>query len=98
MSFAQPYLLGLLLLLPLLARLKGKRGQQTAFLYSSVQLVKGITGLSRSNVGAILLRLRWLSLALLIIALARPQRGEGEAKISASGIDIVIALDLSGSM
>ncbi len=98
MSFAHPYFLALLALLPLFAWLKGKRGQQPAFLYSSVQLVKGITGLHRSNVGAILLRMRWLALALLIIGLARPQLGEGEAKISASGIDIVLAIDLSGSM
>src|SRR5438045_703301 len=42
--------------------------------------------------------MRWLALALFIIALARPQIGEGETKITASGIDIVLAIDLSGSM
>jgi Ca-activated chloride channel family protein len=98
MTFAQPYWLSLLLLLPLLAWLKGQRGQQAAFLYSSVQLVKGITGITRSHVGKILLNLRWLALAFFVVALARPQIGEGEAKITASGIDIVVALDLSGSM
>ena len=98
MSFAHPYLLLLLFLLPVLAWLRGKRGQDSAFLYSSVQLVKGITGITRSHAGAILLKLRWLALALLLIALARPQLGEGEAKVKASGIDIVVALDLSGSM
>ncbi|MBI4660487.1 MAG: VWA domain-containing protein [Verrucomicrobia bacterium] len=98
MTFAHPYLLLLLLLLPLLAWLKGKRGQQAAFLYSSVQLVKGIMSLTRSRVGEFLLSLRWLALALFIIALARPQLGEGETQITASGIDIVVALDLSGSM
>ena len=98
MSFAQPYLLLLLLLLPVLAWLKGKRGGSPAFLYSSVNILKPIAGLTRSSVGAILLRMRWLALTLFIIALARPQRGEGETQVSASGIDIVIALDLSGSM
>jgi Ca-activated chloride channel family protein len=98
MTFAYPYLLLLLLALPVLAWLRGKRGRQAAFLYSSVQLVKGIMGLSRSNVGAILLRMRWLALALFLIALARPRIGEGEAVIRASGIDIVVAVDLSGSM
>jgi Ca-activated chloride channel homolog len=88
----------LLLLIPLLAWLRGKRGHQAAFLYSSVQLVKGISGITRSHVGQILLRMRWLSLALLILGLARPQLGEGQAKVTASGIDIVVALDLSGSM
>ncbi|MSU21985.1 MAG: VWA domain-containing protein [Pedosphaera sp.] len=98
MTFAQPYFLLLLVLLPLLAWLKGRRGQQAAFLYSSVQLVKGITGITRSHVGSILLKLRWLSLCLFIIAMARPQVGEGETQMKASGIDIVVALDLSGSM
>ena len=98
MTFAHPYLLLLLLLLPALAWLKGKIGFQPAFLYSSVQLVRGITGITRSRAGSILLKLRWLALALFILALARPQLGEGETKITASGIDIVLAIDLSGSM
>lgn len=98
MTFAHPYFLLLLLLLPLAAWLKGKRGQEAAFLYSSVALVKGITGISRSRIGQILLRMRWVSLALLIVGLARPQLGEGHATVHASGIDIVVALDLSGSM
>jgi Ca-activated chloride channel family protein len=98
MTFAHPYVLVLLALLPVLAWLKGKHGQEAAFLYSSVQLVRGIMGLTRSSVGKILLKLRWLALALFIVALARPQIGEGETRITASGIDIVVAIDLSGSM
>ena len=98
MTFAHPYFLLLLLLLPVLAWLKGKVGFQPAFLYSSVQLVRGITGITRSRAGSILLKLRWLALGLFILALARPQLGEGETKITASGIDIVLAIDLSGSM
>ena len=98
MIFAQPYWLLLLLCLPLLAWLKGRRGQESAFLYSSVQLVKGIAGISRSRIGQLLLRIRWFALALLIIGLARPQLGEGRATVRSSGIDIVVALDLSGSM
>ncbi|HXT41555.1 MAG TPA: VWA domain-containing protein [Candidatus Angelobacter sp.] len=98
MTFAHPLFLLLLLLLPLAGWLKGKVGFQPAFLYSSVQLVRGITGITRSHAGAILLKLRWLALALFIVALARPQLGEGETQIIASGIDIVVAIDLSGSM
>jgi Ca-activated chloride channel family protein len=97
-TFAYPWLLLLLLIVPVLAWLKGRAGRPQAFLYSSVGLVKNIMGLSRSNIGAILLKMRWLALILLLLALARPRLGEGEAKIHASGIDIVVALDLSGSM
>ncbi|MBM3823761.1 MAG: VWA domain-containing protein [Verrucomicrobia bacterium] len=96
--FAQPWWLLLLLLIPLLAWLRGRVGREAAFLYSSVQLVKGIAGITRSSVGAWLVRLRWLALAALIAGLARPQWTFGESKIRASGIDIVVALDISGSM
>jgi Ca-activated chloride channel family protein len=98
MRFAYPWFLLSLLLLPLCAWLKGRRGQQAAFLYSSVRLVHGIIGITRSSAGALLPKLRWLTLALFIVALARPQIGEGEVKRKASGIDIVVALDLSGTM
>jgi Ca-activated chloride channel homolog len=97
-SFAHPWLLLLLLIVPVLAWLKGKTGRPQAFLYSSVGLVRNIVGLTRSSVGRILLRMRWLALILLLIALARPRLGEGQATVKASGIDIVVALDLSGSM
>ena len=98
MTFAHPYLLLLLLLLPLFAWLKGKYGAESAFLYSSVQLVKPISGLSRSRAGRVLMALRWITLALFIIALAQPRLIRGEQTIRASGIDIVVAADLSGSM
>jgi Ca-activated chloride channel family protein len=97
-TFGHPWLLLLLLILPIAAWLRGKQKGQPAFLYSSVQLVKGIASLHQTNRGKILMRMRWFSLALMIIALARPQLPQGDSKIKASGIDIVIALDLSGSM
>lgn len=97
-TFGSPYWLLLLLVLPVLAWLKGRRGQQAAFLFSSVQVVKGITNLSRSRTGALLNLLRWVALVLFAIAMARPQLSEGESTQRASGIDIVVALDLSTSM
>ena len=98
MTFAHPYVLLLLLLLPALAWLKGKMGQAAAFVYSSVDLVRPISGLHRSRAGAILANLRWLALALFLVALAQPRLLRGESHIKASGIDIVVCLDLSGSM
>ena len=98
MTFAHPFFLPLLLLLPLLAWLKGKRGQPPAFLYSSVRLVEGLTRARRSRAGAILAALRWLVLAAFIIALAQPRLMKSTTTVKASGIDIVCALDLSGSM
>ena len=98
MTFAHPYLLLLLLLLPLLAWLKGRRGSSPAFLYSSVKLVEGLTNVRRSRAGAILTALRWLVLAALVAALAQPRLANSHTEVKASGIDIVAAIDLSGSM
>jgi Ca-activated chloride channel family protein len=98
MTFAHPWLLSLLLLLPVLAWLKGKRGRPPAFLYSSVQLVRAVLNVSRSRSGGFLAALRWLALAVLIVALAQPRFTKSQTQVKASGIDIAIAVDLSGSM
>jgi len=97
MNWAHPSFF-LLLLLPLLAWLKGRRGQSPAFLYSSVKLVEGLTRAKRSRAGAFLAALRWLALVIFIVALAQPRWVNSHTEIKASGVDIVIALDMSGSM
>jgi Ca-activated chloride channel family protein len=98
MTFAHPYFLLLLLLLPLLAWLRGRRGQPPAFLYSSVRLLEGLINVRRSRAGAFLAALRWLVLVLFIVALAQLRLMKSRTNVKASGIDIVCALDLSGSM
>ena len=42
--------------------------------------------------------LRWAALALLIIAAARPQTTESSEIVRGEGVDIALALDISGSM
>lgn len=98
MRFASPAWLLLLLALPLLAWWRRRTFREAVFTYSSLTLVKGITELRRSVASTVLSGLRWLALALLIVALARPQIGQGTAPLRASGIDIVVAFDLSTSM
>lgn len=100
MEFGIAHPWNLLLLLPwvLLIWLNRRTSPRGAFVYSNVNLVKSIVGLHRGGVGRALARLRWISLLFFILAMARPQMAEGEAKIKSSGVDIVIALDLSGSM
>ncbi len=46
----------------------------------------------------IIIVLRSLVIVLIIVALARPQAGREETKIKTEGIDIVLAIDVSGSM
>lgn len=42
--------------------------------------------------------LLYLALACLIVGLARPQRGRAETEVTSEGIDIMLAIDASGSM
>jgi hypothetical protein len=97
-SFGAPWWLLGLLLLPVLAWTRNRIGREGAFIYSSLNLMKGITELSRSRAGTVLNNLRWIGLVLLILGMARPRVGGGLAPIKASGIDIAVAVDLSGSM
>jgi Ca-activated chloride channel family protein len=97
-EFGNPWMLLLLLLIPVLAWLKGRKGGSAAILYSSVQLIQPWHNKVRSNAGMLIHNLRWFTLSLAILALAQPRFTESETAVSASGIDIVIALDMSGSM
>lgn len=97
-AFGHPWVLLLLLLLPLLVWIKGRIDRQPAFLYSSVALVQTVASRSRSRARELFRLLRWLALACFIVALARPRLVEGTRQIKASGIDIVLSLDLSTSM
>lgn len=98
MRFLHPELLLLLALLPLLAFLYGRGGAAPAVLFSTTSLAENIAGPRRLRPGNIRLLLRLGVLALLILALAGPQLGSTSTEIEASGIDILLAVDVSGSM
>ena len=97
-SFLHPGLLFLLLALPLLALWKGRWGAPLAVRIPTTLDAEMIGARSRSKVGALMAFLGLLGLALLILALARPRLGKGSSEIEASGIDIILTLDVSGSM
>ncbi|HFQ90115.1 MAG TPA: VWA domain-containing protein [Desulfobulbus sp.] len=97
-GFAHPQLLWLLALLPLVALLRGRSGPAPALLFSTTSVVRAIAGARRARPGGPLGLLRILTLALLILALAGPRLGNTTTEIKASGIDILLAVDVSGSM
>jgi Ca-activated chloride channel family protein len=97
-TFAHPWLLLLLLLVPLLAWLVGARGQAPAVVYSSIAPLRPVGRPRRARAGRLLPSLLLAGLALMIIALARPQLGRTLSRVQASGIDIMLALDVSRSM
>ncbi|HEY2124693.1 MAG TPA: VWA domain-containing protein [Chthoniobacterales bacterium] len=98
LTFAHPWLLLLLLAIPLLAYLRGQRGAAAALLFSSTATLAALGKRSTSRAGRILRSLLLASLALLLVALARPQLGKTLSQVEASGIDIMLVLDVSGSM
>jgi Ca-activated chloride channel homolog len=98
LSFARPWLLLLLLAIPLLAYLRGKRGPAAALTFSSTTTLRAIGQQSAARAGKFLRALVFAALAFFVFALARPQLGKSVTEIEASGIDIILVLDVSGSM
>ncbi len=96
--FQDPEWFWLALLLPVWIILRGRRGKNAALAFSSVAIAKDITRSSRSRIGGFFLLTRVLAFLLLLTALARPQLGKGHSEVESSGIDIVLAIDVSGSM
>jgi Ca-activated chloride channel homolog len=97
-TFASPHLLWLLLLLPAIALWRSRRGPRAAVRYASVDTVREVGRTPRSRFGRLLPYLRLPAAALMIVALARPQVASATTSIKASGVDIMLAIDVSGSM
>ena len=92
--------LWLLLLVPVVvaAVLAVRRERRTAVLYSSVQLLKTLPVTWMLRIKRLLPWFRVAGLALVVVALARPQRGLTEFRVRTEGIAIQMCLDRSGSM
>ncbi|MES1164804.1 MAG: BatA domain-containing protein, partial [Verrucomicrobiota bacterium] len=97
MTFAHPHLLWLLLALPVVALLRARRGPAAAVRYASVAVAQVVGRTARARAGRWLPYLRLPAAALLIVALARPQISHASTNVTASGVDMMLALDVSGS-
>jgi Ca-activated chloride channel family protein len=98
LTFAQPWFLLLLLAVPLLAWFRGRSGPAAALTFSSTSALRSLGKSSAARAGKFLRALLLLALAFLAVAMARPQLGKSLTQVEASGIDIMLALDVSGSM
>ncbi len=97
-QFADPMFLWLLLTVPLVAYFMFRRRREAAIKFSDISLLRNVRRSRRVKNRKILYALRLLALILLIIAMARPQAGKKTTEVSSEGIDIMLALDVSGSM
>lgn len=99
-TFANPeFLFLLLLLVPVVVWyiLKNK-SSQASLQISSINGFKGSNPSLKYYMRHVLFAFRVIAIALLFMALARPQASENWKDVTTEGIDIVIALDISSSM
>ncbi len=99
MEFAEPWWLLLLALIPVVGwmlRRPGDRGSGGMSYPDVWTLRRNVTG--RLVAARALPWLTVIALTLLVVAMARPRRLQDTVQVSSEGIDIVLTLDISGSM
>src|ERR1700692_3954087 len=96
--FLQPEWFWALTLLPLVMLWRGRRGPIAAIQYSDVGLARAVARRSRSRIGNWVWLFAVFGGVLMIVGLPRPPRGHSRTERTANGIDIVLGLDVSGSM
>jgi len=96
--FASPYFLLLLTLIPVTVGYRHRRMQRPVMASSGTNAVKDLPKSIVIRLAAVVPAIFYGALIVMIAALARPQWGTRQMEVDASGINIVLAVDLSGSM
>jgi Ca-activated chloride channel family protein len=96
--FLQPEWFWACALLPLVLLWRGRRGPVAAIQYPDISLARDLARRSRSRIAGLMWFWPILAALLMIVGLARPQRMHSNTQVTANGIDIVLLLDVSGSM
>jgi Ca-activated chloride channel family protein len=98
MDFAYPFVFGLFAILPLLVwwHIKNSNRIQPTMIISTTHAFSVSSWKNKFRHLPFLLRL--LVLSCLIIAMARPQEKNNEQRTEGEGIDIMLCMDVSGSM
>jgi Ca-activated chloride channel family protein len=99
--FESPWLLSLFLLVPVLAAwpwLAKRWSRPSGLRFADVRLAANPGRSWRVTLRPVLHGLRIVALALVILAVARPQTGQAREIVKGEGVDIALALDISGSM
>jgi Ca-activated chloride channel family protein len=92
-----PWVLLLLLLLPWILR-RPPRLDASTIRFPLAAVAAAVGPGRRARWQALLPLVRAAAFVLLVVALARPQIGQGATRFRTEGIDIVLAVDVSGSM
>ena len=94
MRLASPWLLLLLLVVPLVWRGGIRSDLRTALRFPTIASLKAASATGAGRRRLALTALRTLALALVAIALARPQAGTAVAKVHREGVHVVLAVDV----
>lgn len=98
MRFANPIFLILLLIIPILVFDHFRRKKTSTLKYSDISLIKDIKPSFWAKYHHLIFWLRLFVIIIVIIVISRPQAGRSFEEITTEGIDIMLCLDISGSM
>lgn len=98
MRFASPWLLASLAVVPLLLRQHLAARPTARIRFSSLESLRRLPRRRAMLSRHALFALRLCAVTLLCLALGRPQTGRRLTEVSTEGVDIVLAIDTSGSM
>ncbi len=98
MRFANPILLLLFLLIPLLVWLRHFMLRKRSMQFSNGTALESLPKSWRIRLQPTLPILYALGLVCLVVALARPQRGLEDSRVRTEAVDIILLVDLSESM
>ena len=94
--FEDPWLLLTLVLIPIL--IIRERSIANTIDYSSLSSLKAVNQYHYKVLALTPTLLKFIAITLFIIAFARPQEGSKRTEILSQGVDIILAIDTSGSM
>ena len=94
--FEDPWLLLTLVLIPIL--IIRERSIANTIDYSSLSSLKAVNQYHYKVLALTPTILKFIAITLFIIAFARPQEGSKRTEILSQGVDIILAIDTSGSM
>lgn len=100
MRFASPLFLTLLFLLPLMIwfYFNDRKRQRGSLRFPDLGIIRRLQPSRTLRYRHLLLVFRTLAVLFTVLALARPQSGLSGEEVITEGIDIILALDISGSM
>jgi Ca-activated chloride channel homolog len=92
------FLLFLVVWLPMIWVYVQREKKRPAVRFSDLSILRTLPKSPLVRLRHVTFALRLLGLGLLIVALARPQKGTSEEEVTTEGVDIILVLDVSFSM